>query len=83
MCPQEVLGLIDVVKTQGSFHEDFANQLQRLDDGTYFTRLPWKPDHAPLPSNKELTIGRLRTTRKLEKIQRLEEYLSDMKLNNN
>ena len=70
-----MLGLTDVTNTQGLFHEDFTNQLQQLEDGTCSTRLPRKLDHAPLPSNKELTIGRLRsTTRKLEKIQRLEEY---------
>ena len=79
MCSQEVLGLTDVENTQGLFHKDFTNQLQRLEDGTYSTRLPWKPDHALLPSNRELTVGRLRsTTRKLEKIERLEEYHSVM-----
>ena len=60
---------------QQLFHEDFKDHLQRLDDGTYSTRLPWNPDHPPLPSNKQLTIGRLRsTTQKLERMQRLKEY---------
>ena len=37
--------------------------------------MSWKPDHPPLPSNKQLTIGRLRsTTQRLERMQRLEEY---------
>ena len=75
MCSQEVLGLTDVENTPALFHEDFMNQLQRLEDGTYSTRLPWKLDHTPLPSNKDLTMSRLKsTTRKLEKMQRLEEY---------
>ena len=75
MCSQEVLGLTDVENTPALFHEGFVNQLQQLEDGTYSTRLPWKLDHAPLPSNKELTMGRLKSTpRKLEKMQRLEEY---------
>ena len=75
MCSQEVFGLADVVNTQELFHADFVDQLQRLEEGTYSTRLPWKIDHAPLPTNKELSMGRLRsTTRKLERMQRLEEY---------
>ena len=64
-----------MVNTQELFHADFVDQLQQLEDGTYSTRLPWKTDHAPLPTNKELSMGRLRsTTRKLERMQRLEEY---------
>ena len=75
MCSQEVFGLAGLVNTQELFHADFLDQLQRLEDGTYSTRLPWKLDHAPLPTNKELSKGRLRsTTRKLERMQRLEEH---------
>ena len=75
MCSQEVLGLKDMENVRDSFHEDFIDQLKRLEDGTYCTKLPWKPNHASLPSNKELTVGRLRSvTRKLERMQRLEEY---------
>ena len=75
VCSQEVFGLADVVNTQELFHADFVDQLQRLEDGTCSTRLPWKIDHAPLPTNKELSMGRMRsTTRKLERMQRLEEY---------
>ena len=70
-----MLGLTDVQNVHDSFHEDFIDQLQRLEDGTYCTRLPWKLDHACLPSHKELTVGRLRSvTRKIERMQRLEEY---------
>ena len=63
-----VLGLIDVEKVHDCFHEYFIDQLQRLEEGGYCTRLlPWKPDHACLPPNKELTLGRLKSmTRKLE-----------------
>ena len=35
MCSQEVLGLTDVENTPALFHEDFMNQLQRLEDGSY------------------------------------------------
>ena len=75
MCSQEVLGLTDVENVHDSFNEDLIDQLQRLEDGTYCTRLPWNPDHACLPSNTELTVERLRSvTRELERMQRLEEY---------
>ena len=50
MCSQEVLGLTDKADVQQLFHEDLKDHLQRLDDGTYSTRLPWKPDHPPPPS---------------------------------
>ena len=46
MCSQEVIGLKDLKNVHDSFHEDFIDQLQRLEDGTYCTRLSWKPDHA-------------------------------------
>ena len=75
MCSQEVLGLKDWENVYDTFHEDFVDQLQRLEDGTYCTRLPWKPDHASSPSIKELTVARLRSIkRKLERMERLEEY---------
>ena len=47
MCSQELLGLTDKADVQQLFHEDFKDHLQRLDDGTYSTRLPWKSDHPP------------------------------------
>ena len=76
MCSQEVLGLTDEPNVQGLFHEDFKNQLQRLDDGTYPTRLPWKSQRpAHLPVNKGLTLKRLpSTTGKLERMGKLDEY---------
>ena len=46
------------IKKYGSFR---SQPTARLEDGTYCTKLPWKPDHASLPSNKELTVGRLRS----------------------
>ena len=75
MCSQEVRGLTGVENVHVSFHEDCIDQPQRLEDGTYFTRLPWKPKHTCLPSKKELTVRRLRSgPRKLQRMQRLEEY---------
>ena len=42
MCSQEVLGLKDLENVHDLFHEDFIGQLQRLEEGIYCTRLPWK-----------------------------------------
>ena len=44
MCCQEVLGLKDFENVHDSFHEDFIDQLQRLEEDTctYCTSLPWK-----------------------------------------
>ena len=42
MCSHEVLGLKDFENVRDSFHEDFIDQLQRLEEDTctYCTRLP-------------------------------------------
>ena len=76
MCSIEVLGLADIDgRLDKEFHEHFQEKLVRLDDGTYSTRLPWKPEIVKVPMNKELAIGRLySTTRRLEKLKKLEEY---------
>ena len=43
--------------------------------GYYETALPWKPNHSPLPSNKQLTKARLlASTKRLEKMWKLEQY---------
>ena len=75
MCSQEVLGLAEVDDNKDSFHKDFKDRLRQLEDGTCSTQLPWKHGHPQLPSNEGLTLVRLgSTTRKLERLQRLEEY---------
>ena len=49
-------------------------------DGFYEALLPWKSDRLPPPENKELALGRLRSsTKRLEKIVKLEEYHQIMK----
>ena len=74
MCSLEVLGLSDEGGND-RFHESFKETLKCLDDRSYSTRLPWKSDHCPLPTNKNLALARLHiTTRKLEKLKKLEEY---------
>ena len=75
MCSLDVLGITDCAGKSKLFHEEFKEKLQKSKDGYYTTRLPWKNDMKELPSNKELALARLRsTTRKLEKMGKLEEY---------
>ena len=75
MCSSEVIGLSDEGGNDEGFHESFKENLKCLDDGSYSTRLPWKSDHCPLPTNKNLALARLHsTTMKLEKLKKLEEY---------
>ncbi len=70
----EVLGLSDDLK-QDFNHTEFQENIQRLEDGTYSSHLPWKPDHPPLPTNEAQTVAKLRiTTYQLEKMSKLEEY---------
>ena len=76
MCSIEVLGLTDTdSRPEDRLHENFKESLQRLVDGTYSTRLPWKVDHTELPTYRTLAVARLHsTTRRLERLQKLEEY---------
>ena len=76
MCSIEVLVLKDTDSgPKDGFHEAFKGSLQRLGDGTYSTRLPWKEDHVQLSTNKMLAVARMHsTTRRLEKLGKLEEY---------
>ena len=76
MCLIEVLGLANTDSRPGdTFHENFKRSLKRLGDGTYSTRLPWKEDHVELPTNRMLAVARLHnTTRRLERVQTLNEY---------
>ena len=75
MCSLDVLGITDCADKPKLFHEEFKEKLKKEEDGYYTTRLPWKNDIKKLPSNKELAFARLKsTTRKLEKMEKLEEY---------
>ena len=76
LCSLDVLDLIDNAnKSNIEFLTDLKEQLQLKEDGFYETRLSWKPNRLDLPTNKEVAISRLKaTTRKLEKINKLQEY---------
>ncbi|XP_070550016.1 uncharacterized protein [Ptychodera flava] len=76
LCSLDVLGIKDIdIKESAAIHEEFKKQLTRAESGYYETKLPWKEDHIPLPTNKSLCTARLySTTKRLEKMGRLEEY---------
>ena len=77
LCSLDVLGLVDKQRATSDeqFHEDFSENLKQTENGSYVTRLPWKVDHPVLPENRDLAEARLRaTTKRLEKIGKLEEY---------
>ena len=75
LCSLDVLGLADGEDNTTLFHEDFQEQLRFDEKGYYETKLPWKPDRPELSTNKELAIGRLRsTTKRLERMDKIQEY---------
>ena len=76
LCSLDVLGLKDTGTTEDkNIHEDFLQQLNKTQGGFYETRLPWKEDHVPLPTNKNLSVAQLNsTTRKLERMGKLQDY---------
>ena len=57
-------------------HQDFKEQLKRNDDGTYSTRMPWKPNHSLLPNNDSQIIARpnKQTSRLKKDLQLMNEY---------
>ena len=58
----------------------YNNQIVLAKDGFYEAPLPWKSDRLPLSDNKELALRRLQSsTKRLEKIGKLEEYHQIMK----
>ena len=76
LCSLDVLGLKDTGTTKNkTIHEDFLQQLNKTQGAFYETRLPWKEDHVPLPTNKNLSVAQLNsTTRKLERMGKLQDY---------
>ena len=71
----DVLGLTDKQQNLSELHQDFTEHLRQTEEGYYITRLHWKLDHPVLPKNQNLAEARLRTTtRRLEKIGKLQEY---------
>ena len=76
LCKLDVLGLEDSPSgDQSVVYDEFKEQLRRSEEGWYDTGLPWKGNHAPLPNNKDGSLGRLASpVRKLEKNGSIEDY---------
>ena len=76
LCSLDVLGLADTgTKEDAMIHEEFLQQLTKTPRGYYETKLPWKEDRVPLPTNKNLSTARLHSTvRRLERTGKLQEY---------
>ena len=56
-------------------YQILKDHIKFCEKGYYETALPWKPNHSPLPSNKQLTKARLlASTKRLEKMGKLEQY---------
>ena len=56
-------------------YQILKDHIKYCEKGYYETALPWKPNHSPLPSNKQLTKARLLAcTKSLEKMRKLEQY---------
>ena len=75
LCSLDVLGLEDVTQPEDFNHQTFKNHIKYCENGYYETAVLWKMDHPPLPCNKKLTKVRLlATTKRLEKMEKLEQY---------
>ena len=65
LCRLDVLGLHDTPDhDQSSVFDEFKERLTRSPEGCYETTLPWKANHAELPSNKEGSLKRLKNLNK-------------------
>ena len=79
LCRIDVLGIQDQADLAFN-HESFKEGIQMMKNGHYSTKLPWKIKHEELPDNKYLSTKRLKsTTRKLEKMSKIEAYHKIMK----
>ena len=80
MCSLDALDIKDEKSEATDFRQRYNDQIVLTIDGFYEAPLPWKSDRLPLPDNKELTLRRLQSsTKRLEKIGKLEEYHQIMK----
>ena len=75
LCSLDVLGLADTTGHDSNVLGEFKEQLTRSDEGWYETALPWRPNHQPLLSNRDGSLGRLNSLlRKLKRTNMLNEY---------
>ena len=76
LCKLDVLGLRDMADhDQSMVFDEFKERLTRSPEGWYETTLPWKANHAELPSNKEGSLKRLANlSKKLQREGLTEQY---------
>lgn len=76
LCRLDVLGLADSSENdQSSVYTEFREQLERNPKGWYETRLPWKPNHPPLPTNEMGSRRRLENlVKRLKSNERYHDY---------
>ena len=69
LCALDVLGLADTPENdQLKVFEEFKEQLEQNPEGWYQTKLPWKENRPPLPTNE--TGSKRRLERLIRKLQR-------------
>ena len=76
LCALDVLGLADVPENdQETVYQGLKEQLEKNQAGWYETRLPWKRNHPPLPTNEAGSRRRLeQLIRKLQRNGNHEDY---------
>ncbi|XP_035229308.1 uncharacterized protein LOC118201325 [Stegodyphus dumicola] len=77
----DILGISDPVEVKSRKEKEFLTKkyfqetLRINDDGRYEVALPWKDDHLPLPTNKDIAIRRLQvSTKKLNSEKLFDTY---------
>jgi len=73
----ESSGTLPQEKTTDQFTNTYLKSITRQDDGSYVAKFPWKEDHAPLPSNYQVTKRRTRSL-----VKRLSDTPDLMKIYN-
>jgi len=73
----ESSGTLPQEKTSDQFTNTYLKSITRQDDGSYVAKFPWKEDHAPLPSNYQVTKRRTRSL-----VKRLSDTPDLMKIYN-
>ena len=63
LCSTDILGLSEPSPRE-EYHSKFAETIEQTEEGFYETDLPFLPNHPAIPTNRELAIARLHSTRR-------------------
>ncbi len=60
----ESIGILpnEITIQEDKFVQEYQDSSIRLENGRYCAKLPWKPNHDPLPTNEAVARGRTRST---------------------